>query len=718
MVAIWLINFAGAHLCCNCSLPSSKGCSVYHSLTCTILPSQIQSQPKVVTLTDLSSLDYPELPEEKISSSQLPLSPETGHNNSSLEYPALPMAGLQNVDGQLRNLKGSIEQATSLPSPSSAPFQPTPNVPSPGPLPGGKASSVGSNPVHSAGPNYNQPGIPPAVSSSQSDRNSSQIGSQNLDPRNMPSSQPGVPIFQPVATGTQSSMGVAPREVIPRAPGSLPNVAAPHPSGQTGLQANIPSPAAQMSPNTQPSSLLSATVPKPVLQPGVPFSSPSSKPSAQPSISPPQPTISQSTSSSNVSTPGAQPASVNSTSSTSLQLTPTVSTLSSAGGPQQSSKLPVRPQGPGVAVQPVSGHVPGQQSVQPGNQPQVPSARHVPHGGAQVPGQSSLPAAQHHQAATSPIPRADPRNNPNVRETTINSSQVSPPGHVDDSHQKPSQAGPSESTKQPHGEQGASESSQQAVSNKATTYVTTPGLPPGWERVESGEKVYYKDHNTHTTHWQPPSSGTTPAAPQSSVQKQQQSQSVTKAVAPQSSSVTVLPPGWEKVESDGQVYYKNNNTHTTHWQPPSSGTTPAAPQSSVRKQQQSPIKRQSSVERPMLRRSNSSPNLKKQIDQGTSGHKTPVIDRLSKPDPGKTGPARPVINRSAKPLSANQLDSFNPSYGGLGTGLTGLRNLGNTCYMNSVVQCLSSVSPLAAFFISGAYREDLNRSNRDGTKGR
>ena len=673
----------------------------------------MQSQPKPVTPIDLSSLDYPELPEERISSPQLPSSPETGHNNSSLQYPALPTAGLQTVDGQLLNPKGGIEQHKSPPSPSPAPFQPTANEPSSGPLQGGKTPSGGLSPVHTAGPNLNQPGILPAVSASLSDRKSFQTGPQKLDPRNMPSSQPGAPILQPSAPGMQSSMGIAPQAVIPNAagprlPGSLPNITAPHPSGQTGLQANTPSFATKMGPNTQPS-LLSATVPKPVLQPGVPFSSPSSKTSAQPGILPSQSTITQSTSSSNMSTPGAQPASVNSTSSTSqvhsvapLQVTPTVSTLSSAGGPQLSSKLPVHPQGPGIAVPPVSGHKPAQQSVQPGNQSQIPSVSHMSHGGMQVPAQSSPPVLPSSSTTSSSS------HLPNGRDTTINS------------HQKPTQAGSSGSTKQPQGEQNASQSPQQAVSNKATTYVTTPGLPPGWERVENGERVYYKDHNTHTTHWQPPSSGTTPATPPSSVQKPEQSQSGTKVVEPQSSrqSATGLPPGWEKVESGGKVYYKDNNTHTTHWQPPSSGATPATSPSSVQKQQQAPIKRQSSVERPMLRRSNSSPNLKKQSDQGTSGPKRPVIDRLSKPDPGPSGPARPSINRSAKPLSANQLDSFNPSYGGLGQGLTGLRNLGNTCYMNSVVQCLSSVSPLAAFFISGAYREDLNRSNRDGTKGR
>ena len=60
------------------------------------------------------------------------------------------------------------------------------------------------------------------------------------------------------------------------------------------------------------------------------------------------------------------------------------------------------------------------------------------------------------------------------------------------------------------------------------------------------------------------------------------------------------------------------------------------------------------------------------------------------------------------------INILNPN---LNHGLCGSVNLGNTCFMNSSIACISNCSELTYYFLSKKFINDINKSNRDGAGG-
>ena len=68
------------------------------------------------------------------------------------------------------------------------------------------------------------------------------------------------------------------------------------------------------------------------------------------------------------------------------------------------------------------------------------------------------------------------------------------------------------------------------------------------------------------------------------------------------------------------------------------------------------------------------------------------------------------------PIDINKLKTILPS--NCNHGLCGSVNLGNTCYMNSSIACLSNCTELTTFFLSKEFKKNKNTSNKNGLNGK
>ncbi|XP_048174103.1 ubiquitin carboxyl-terminal hydrolase 8 isoform X2 [Corvus hawaiiensis] len=174
-----------------------------------------------------------------------------------------------------------------------------------------------------------------------------------------------------------------------------------------------------------------------------------------------------------------------------------------------------------------------------------------------------------------------------------------------------------------------------------------------------------------------------------------------------------LPAGWVKFLDDitGTYRYYHSPTNTVQMYPPEMAPSSTPPSTPPTRKAKPKVTVEREREHSKLKRSYSSPDITQAIQE----------------EEKKRIPVTPAVNRDNKPacytkaeisrLSASQIRNLNPVFGGSGPALTGLRNLGNTCYMNSILQCLCNAPHLAEYFNRNLYQADINRSNFLGHKG-
>ncbi|XP_033725421.1 ubiquitin carboxyl-terminal hydrolase 8-like [Pecten maximus] len=181
-----------------------------------------------------------------------------------------------------------------------------------------------------------------------------------------------------------------------------------------------------------------------------------------------------------------------------------------------------------------------------------------------------------------------------------------------------------------------------------------------------------------------------------------------------------LPDGWEKQRDNktGRYFYVDHKNSHTQWEPPMV--------------YQPDIRKETGIQDPLRtpQRDVYKTKLKDEPEQGRSGglkrsFSSPDITKLMEEE-GQLKPSMPSVDRTKKPSqrveprpqpASTRPRNLNPTYGNVGSALTGLRNLGNTCYMNSIVQCLNNCAPLVQYFLTDRYLYDINRDSGPDSSG-